>query len=48
MNNEKEHPINKIMQESLSKIKNIIDVDTVIGSPILTVDGQTIIPITKL
>ena len=48
MNNEKEHPINKIMQESLSKIKNIIDVDTVIGSPILTVDGQTIIPITKV
>lgn len=48
MNIEKEHPINKIMQESLSKIKNIIDVDTVIGSPILTVDGQTIIPITKV
>lgn len=46
MNNE--HPINKIMEESLNKIKNIIDVNTVIGTPMTTLDGQTIIPITKV
>lgn len=46
MNNE--HPINKILEESLSKIKTIIDVDTVIGSPIVVSSDLTIIPITKV
>lgn len=42
------HPINKIMEEALTKIKTIIDVDTVVGSPLKTLDGITIIPITKV
>lgn len=46
--NDNKHPINKIMEEALSKIKTIIDVDTVIGSPLKTLDGVTIIPITKV
>ena len=45
---DKKHPINKIMEEALNKIKTIIDVDTVIGSPLKTLDGITIIPITKV
>ncbi len=48
MNDDKKHPINKIMEEALTKIKTIIDVDTVIGSPLKTLDGITIIPITKV
>lgn len=40
--------IEKIMDEALEKIKGIIDVNTVIGEPILTLDGLTIIPITKV
>ena len=47
MNNEK-HPINAILEESLAKIKNIIDVDTVIGEQITTPDGMKIIPVTKV
>ena len=47
MNNEK-HPINAILEESLSKIKGIIDVDTVIGEQIITADGMKIIPVTKV
>ena len=46
--NNTEHPINKILEESLSKIKTIIDVDTVVGSPLTSPDGLTIIPITKV
>lgn len=45
---DKKHPINKIMEEALNKIKTIIDVDTVIGAPLKTMDGITIIPITKV
>ena len=48
MNNDSNHPINKIMEEALTKIKTIIDVNTVIGSPMVTMDGLTIIPITKV
>lgn len=46
MNNE--HPINKILEESLTKIKSIIDVNTVVGSPIVVSPELTIIPITKV
>lgn len=42
------HPINKILEESLSKVKTIIDVDTVVGSTIVCADGINIIPITKV
>ena len=48
MKDEFNHPINKIMEEALTKIKTIIDVNTVIGDPITTLDGLNIIPITKV
>lgn len=42
------HKIEKIMQDAMNKIKDIIDVNTVIGNPINSVDGTIIIPITKV
>ena len=48
MKDEFKHPINQLMEEALTKIKTIIDVNTVIGDPIVTVDGLNIIPITKV
>lgn len=42
------HPISEMIAESMSKIRDMIDVNTVIGSPITTNDGVTIIPITKV
>ena len=36
------------MSNSMSKIKDMIDVNTVIGNPITTPDGVTLIPITKV
>ena len=43
-----EHPINSIMDTSLKKIKELIDVNSIIGDPITAPDGTTIIPISKV
>ena len=42
------HPLNEMMTSSMAKIKDMIDVNTVIGKPITTPDGVTLIPITKV
>jgi sporulation protein YtfJ len=44
----KAHKIEQIMKSAMSELKTIIDVNTVIGRPIKTDDGTTIIPITKV
>ena len=44
-NNEK---IENLMKNAITKIKDIIDVNTVVGTPINCVDGTMIIPITKV
>lgn len=43
-----EHPINSLLDTSLKKIKDLIDVNTIIGDPITTPDGTTIIPVSKV
>ena len=43
-----DHPINSIMDTSLKKIKELIDVNSIIGDPITAPDGTTIIPISKV
>ena len=42
------HPISEILEESLSKLKQLVDVDTIIGKPINAPDGTIIIPISKV
>ena len=42
------HPLSDMMTNTMSKIKDMIDVNTVVGSPITTPDGVTIIPVTKV
>ena len=42
------HPINEIAEITLSKIKEMVDVNTIVGTPITTPDGITLIPITKV
>lgn len=41
------HPIENIMQSSMEHIKALADVNTVIGSPIMT-DGGMILPVSKV
>ena len=43
-----EHPIERIMDNAFVKIRNIVDADTVIGNPVVSADGVTIIPISKV
>jgi len=42
------HPIENIMQTAMSKIKEMVDVNTIIGDPVVSADGATIIPISKV
>ena len=43
-----DHPINSLMDTSMKKIKEMIDVNTIIGDPITAPDGTTIIPVSKV
>ena len=43
-----ENPIENLISSSIEKIKKVIDVDTVVGSPIDIKNGSVIIPITKI
>lgn len=44
--NEK-NPIIGMMDETIGNIRNIVDVNTVVGEPITTKDGTVILPISK-
>ena len=48
MENEKVNPIGELMQTTMENVKNILQVDTVVGDPIVTPDGITLVPISKI
>ena len=43
-----EHPIESLMMTAMSSIQDMVDVNTIIGEPIETMNGITIIPISKV
>lgn len=43
-----EHPIGSLMNTTMEKIKEMIDVNTIIGEPITSPDGTLIIPVSKV
>ncbi len=43
-----EHPISGLMGITMEKIREMVDVDTVIGDPITVSDGTVIIPVSKV
>ena len=43
-----ERPLEGLMDTTLDKIKQMVDVNTVIGSPITAPNGTTVIPISKI
>lgn len=45
---EEKHQISEVMGITMEKIKEMIDVNTIIGEPIRTPDGITIIPVSKV
>ena len=42
------HPIEGIMATTMENIRDMIDVNTVVGEPIATADGATVIPISRV
>ncbi len=42
------HPIDGMLGTTMEKIKEMVDVDSVIGKPITTPDGTTVIPDSKV
>lgn len=40
--------ITDVIGESMAKIKDFIDVNTIVGDPITTPDGTTLIPVSKV
>lgn len=42
------HPIESIMTGTMENIRDMIDVNTVVGKPIQTADGSTVIPVSKV
>ncbi len=43
-----EHPINGLMETAMQSIKDMVDVNTIIGEPVESKDGTVIIPISKV
>ena len=42
------HPIESLMGTTMESIREMVDVNTVVGDPVQTQDGSTIIPISKV
>ena len=42
------HAIGELMENTMSKIRELVDVNTIIGAPITTSDGITLIPVSKV
>ena len=43
-----EHPIQKLINDAMGKMREIVDSNTVIGTPITTREGTTILPVSKI
>ncbi|MDB5083928.1 MAG: sporulation protein YtfJ, partial [Bacilli bacterium] len=42
-----EHPIEGLMQTAMENLKEMVDVNTVVGDPVETPDGSVIPPISR-
>lgn len=43
-----EHPIQGLMKTAMENIKEMVDVNTIVGDPVETKDGTVILPISKV
>ena len=41
-------PISELMETTMQKVREMIDANTIVGEPITTVDGITLIPVSKV
>ena len=43
-----EHPIQDLMNVTMDKVRQMVDSNTIVGKPITTEDGTTILPVSKV
>lgn len=43
-----EHPIGSLMQTAMENLKDMVDVNTIVGEPVETPDGSVILPISRV
>lgn len=43
-----ENKLSELMQSTMSNIKNMVEVNNIVGEPIITPDGITLVPVSKL
>jgi len=43
-----EHPIESLMSATMQKIREMVDVNTIVGNPIVVSESTTVIPISKV
>ncbi|WBW95302.1 GerW family sporulation protein [Oceanirhabdus sp. W0125-5] len=43
-----DHPIDTLMKHTMEELKNMVDVNTIVGTPVTSPDGTVIIPISKV
>ena len=48
MDMEKKSPLNELMRATMEKIHEMVDTNTIVGEPITTPDGVTLIPVSRL
>ncbi len=46
--NEKKNSLHDLMETSMGKIREMVDSNTIIGQPIVTADGVTLIPVSRM
>jgi len=45
---EKKHPVSELMRSTIEKVHEMVDTNTIVGQPINTPDGVTLIPISRV
>ena len=48
MENEKKSPLNDLLRSTMEKVREMADTNTIVGQPIQTADGVTLIPMSKV
>lgn len=48
METNQKHPIEEVIADTLKNIKNIVEIDTIVGNPVKTENENIIIPISKV
>lgn len=43
-----EHPIEGLMKTTMANLKEMVDVNTIVGDPVYTADGTVIIPVSRI